>query len=492
MKKLMLTLTSSLLLAGAAQAQSLTMAMSAQPDVLDPHRTSATSAFQVMKSLYDTLAEVGKNGKLTPALAESWTIAKDGLSWTFKLRAGVKFHDDTTLDAADVKATIERLQDKASPKASEFRAITKIETPDARTVVMRLSAPNPALLASLSSGWGAILPSEKMASGHDFANKPVGTGPFTLDRWTRDSFVRLSRNPDYYKGAPRLATVTLRFVSESALQMQGLLSGDFQIIDSIPIADIDKLEANKAVKVVEEPSSLVLVASINNRRPYLSDPRVRQALNYAVDKQVVLKVAYGGGSPVGTFYEAGSPWTPDDVKPYPQDIARAKSLLQQAKVPADWTIELVLPQNYPTHVTAGQIIQNQLEQVGIKAKIRLVEWGVWLSDVYSGKYDYDITVVGHTGKLDPTGRLTGYGDPAKNYVGYNDSGVVKLLAEAAQSTDADEREALYARALRQFNVDAPFIYLGTPSRRYATRANVQGFWITPALDTLDFREARLN
>lgn len=481
------------LLISAAGAQTLTLAMSAQPDSLDPQATAATAAFQITKSLYDTLVEVDQKGEIVPALASSYDVSPDGLTYTFHL-VSTTFSDGTSLDSGDVKATVERITSAAlaSPKADEFKAISSIDTPDASTAVFHLSTPNAAMLATLASGWGAILPSEKIAAGNDFANTPVGTGPFVLKQWTRDSNLILTRNDHYYQGAPKLEQVTIRFVQDSSVQYQGLVAGEFDIIDTVASADQPSVESNPDLRLVREPSGLVLVAALNNRRAYLSDPRVRVALNLAVDKQVVLDAAYGGGTPVGTFMEAGSPWLPDSIKPFPYDPEKAKALLKEAGVPADWTLDIVLPQPYEQHIQAGQIVQDMLSEVGVSGKIRIVEWGVWLSDIYRGAHDFDITVVGHTGKLDPTGRLGGYGDPDTNYVGFDDPAVVTELQQAAATTDVAERKALYAKVLTAMHDEAPFLYFGTPFRVRAQRANVQGFWATPLLDSFDFRTTTLN
>jgi peptide/nickel transport system substrate-binding protein len=488
------TIAMALALMGASSANSLIMAMSAQPETLDPHTTAATSSFQVMRSIYDTLVEVDRQGNLVPALAESWTISDDGLSWRFHLRDGVTFHDGSPLTSADVKATLGRLvsEEIASPKADEFAAIDTIETPDALTVVLRLTQPSPPLLASLASGWGAILPAEKIAAGHDFGNDPIGTGPFRLERWVRDSHVELRRFEAHYAGSPQLERVTIRFVADSALQVQGLLAGEFDVIDSPAPADQELIERNPDLRLVRDPSGLVLVVAINTRRPYLSDVRVRQALNYAIDKESVLEVAYGGGEPVGSYMEAGSPWLPETITPYPYDPERARALLQEAGVPDAWQLDLVLPQPYEAHINAGQMVQAMLRAVNIDAQIRIVEWGVWLGEVFRGARDFDLTVIGHTGKLDPTGRLGNFDAAERNYVGFENPRASELMRRAAVSADWQERQALYAEVLQIMHQEPPFVYLGTPYTTYAHRAHVEGFWITPLLDTFNFREVTLR
>ncbi|MFA5551365.1 MAG: ABC transporter substrate-binding protein [Trueperaceae bacterium] len=478
---------------GAALAQTLTMAMAAQPDTLDPQVTAATAAFQVSKSIYDTLIEVDRAGNLVPALAASYAVSPDGLTYTFEL-VEATFHDGTALDAADVVATLDRIraEETASPKRVEFQGIVSVAAQSDRTVVVTLSEPQPALLSSLASGWGAILPSEKLAEGHDFGNQPVGTGPFSFVGWTRDNAITLAANPDYYQGAPQVEQVVIRFVTDSAVQLQGLLTGEFDVVDTVAAADQPVVEANPSLTLVREPSGLVLVAGINTRREYLSDARVRQALNLGVDTAIVMEVAYNGGSQVGTFMEAGSPWYPESVQPFAYDLETARALLREAGVPQGYTLDLVLPQPYEAHIQAGQIVQDYLRDLGLDARIRIVEWGVWLSDTYGGPRNFDITVVGHTGKLDPSGRLTGLGDPRTNYTGLDDPKLVGLIATANITPDHAARQALYTEALERIHEAAPFIFFGTPDRVYARQTNVAGFWMTPLLDSYDFREARFE
>lgn len=491
MHRLIVTLLA-LLLVGITAARSVTVATTAQPDTLDPHVTSATSAFQSAKSIYDTLVEVGRDGAIVPSLAASYATSLDGLTWTFTLRDGVTFHDGSAFDAADVAASLARLAAEGSPKRDEYTMIAGIATPDAGTVVLTLSAPAPALLATLASGWSAILPSELIAAGHDFGNRPVGTGPFAFQTWVRDAYLELAANPDYFQGAPAIDGVTLRFVPDSAVQLQGLRTGEFDIALGISPVDFDVVRADPALELVQGPSGTVLVASLNNRRPYLSDPRVRRALNLAIDAETVLDVAYGGGVPGTTFMEAGSPWLPDFLEPFGYDPEQARALLAAAGVPQGWILDLVLPQPYETHVTAGQIVQDMLSDVGVNAEIRVVEWGVWLGEVYRGERDFDITVIGHTGKLDPTGRLNGYGHADRTYVGYDNPEVAGWIDRAAVTSDPNTRASLYAQALTRMHDEAPFVYFGTALATHARGAGVEGFWVTPLLDTYDFRSVTVR
>jgi peptide/nickel transport system substrate-binding protein len=488
-----LALSVLVLLLNSALAQALTVAVSAQPDTLDPQATAATSAFQTTKSIYDTLVEVAPSGEIVPALALGWEISADSLSWTFQLRDDVLFHTGEVLTSNDVRATLERARDEnfASPKAAEYKTITGILTPDEQTVVLTLSAPTPALLAGLASGWSAILPASLIEAGHDFGNDPVGTGPFRLQRWVRDSFIELVRNDAYYQGPAGVESVTIRFVNDSAVQYQGLLAGEFDIIDQPASADFPLIESNPDLVLSRGPSGLVNVAAMNTRRAPFDDVRVRQAMNYAIDKEVINEVAYGGGYLIGSFMEYGSPWLPDDIEPYPYDPEQARALLAEAGYADGFSFDMALPQPYDPHILAGQIMQSQLAEIGVTANIRIVEWGVWLSEVYSGPFDYDMTVVGHTGKLDPTGRLGGYARDT-NYVGFSTPELTKVLEQAAISSDWDERAELYGTALRILHENAPWVFLDTPFTNIAHQANVSGFWVTPLLDTYDYRSVTIN
>lgn len=491
LKFLVLTILVTLL--GSALAQSLTVAVSAQPDTLDPQATAATSAFQTAKSIYDTLVEVAPSGEIVPAIASAWEISDDGLSWTFELRDDVRFHNGESLTSSDIRATLDRARDEdfASPKINEYQTISEILTPDEYTVVLNLSKPTPALLAALASGWSAILPAGLIEADHDFGNEPIGTGPFKLERWVRDSFIELVRNDDYYLENAKVESVTLRFVNDSAVQYQGLLAGEFDIIDQPASADFPLIESNPALVLSQGPSGLVNVAAMNTRRAPFDDVRVRQALNYAVEKDVINEIAYGGGYKIGTFMEYGSPWLPADIEPYPYDVEKARELLAEAGYADGFEFDMALPQPYDPHIMAGEIMQSQLAEVGVKANIRIVEWGVWLSEVYGGPYDFDITVVGHTGKLDPTGRLGGYLQDT-NYVGFSTPELTAALEVAAVSADWDERAELYGTALRILHEGAPWIFLDTPFTNIAHQAGVSGFWVTPLLDTYDYRSVTFD
>jgi peptide/nickel transport system substrate-binding protein len=474
--------------AASVEAKTLNFALAGNPDTLDPHKTSGTLTFQTIKSLYDTLAETDMTGKIVPALADKWQISDDGLVWTFLLKKGVVFHNGDKLTSKDVKATLDRIMDKAtgSPKAKEFKSIVSIETPDDATVILKLAQPTSPLLASLASGWGAILPKGLIDAGHDFGTQPVGTGPYVLKKWIRDSRIVLQKNNDYWmKGIPKLEEIVMHIIPERAVSVQGLISGQVDVAYVIDRDDLPMLEASPDVKIEKSLTALIMVMSMNCSNPVLKDIRVRQAINHAIDKQKVLDVAYGGGKPIGTFMDYGNAYYKDFSGLYPYDPEKAKALLAEAGIDPDTTLDLFLPQNYELHVKAGEMYQDMLTKVGLKVKIKLVDWSTWLSDVYRGT-KYDLTVIGHTGKLDPDGTLGGYGT-ASRYVKWINPRAAELIVGARKVSGFENRKKMYDEALEIMAKEVPFMYLGSSYRYTAVRSNVSDFKMTPKLDTFDFR-----
>jgi peptide/nickel transport system substrate-binding protein len=466
-------------------------ALPGNPDTLDPHATSGTLTFQVIKSFYDTLAEVDAEGNIVPSLAESWTITPDGRTWTFNLRPNVYFHNGEPLKAMDVKATFERVLSPAtaSPKAADFGPITNINTPNDSTVIFVFSTPFAPFLASISSGWGAILPASLIKTGHNFASQPVGTGPYTLVEWIRDSHIAMKKFDRYWMtGLPKVENVSFNIILEPSVAVQGLLSKQIDYVYNVPNDDIPQLEASSHITLEKIQGATVLVMSINTSAPGLDDLRLRQAVNMAIDKQMVLDVVYGGGIPTATFIDAANIYYKDFTGLYPYDPEKARALVTQVGSAAQREFLMVLPQNYEMHIRAGQIYADMLSKVGIKTRIRMVDWSTWLSDVFNaqtgGKFDF--TVIGHTGKLDPDGALGGYGDPAR-YVRWTNPECLSLVNQAKTVTDPVQRKALYDRVLEIMAREVPFMYLGTAYGTNAFQSDISGVIQTPKLDSFDFR-----
>ncbi|MDR3200906.1 MAG: ABC transporter substrate-binding protein [Spirochaetales bacterium] len=478
---------------GQKEDRLLRYALAGNPDTLDPQKTSGTLTFQVAKSVYDTLVEPDAKGVLKPALAESWTTSADGKLWTFRLRRGVAFHNGNPFTSKDVKATIQRIKDPAtaSPKAIEYAAIRDILTPDDFTVQFALTVPSAPLLATLASGWSAILPASLIEAGHDFASRPVGTGPFVFETWIRDNKITLKKNSAYWMpDAPRVSGLDFRVILERAVQVQGLLTGQLDVCDLYDDVDVPLLEKNPATRTEKILTSRVDVIAINTSRTPLSNLKIRQAITHAIDKQSVTDIAYGGGEAIGTFMDFGDPYYKDFTGLYPYDPEKAKALVAESGYVFEKPLEMVVPQNYEYHIRAAQLYQEMLEKAGIPVRIRLVDWSTWLADVYQ-KANFDLSVVGHTGKLDPDARLGGYGTE-KPYVRWLQPEVARLVEQARSLSSFEERKKIYDRVLEIMAREAPFVYIGTAYRYTGIRENVEGYIMLPKIDTPDFRFVTLK
>ncbi|MFO7850376.1 MAG: ABC transporter substrate-binding protein [Spirochaetia bacterium] len=471
------------------EPKEVTLAMSGNPDTLDPHVTSGTLTFQTINSFYDNLIEPNEEGELVPALAESYDVSDDYLTYTFHLREGVTFHDGEAFTSEDVEATYERIldPDTASPHEDEFNVISEINTPDEHTVVFELSEPYSPLLGSIASGWGAILPKHLIDEGHDFDSEPVGTGPFVFTEWVRDNQVTMEKNEDYWMdGVPKVDEVVLQIIPEQSVQLQGLLSGQVDITYIVEETDIPRIEDSDDVTLQQGLSSLALVIAINCERDYLDNVKLRQAMNMAIDREEVLDIVFSGGEPIYTFMDYNDPYYVDLSDKYPYDPDKAEEMIGELDIPEDETFTMFLPQNYPLHVKSGELYQEMLEEVGLNIELKMVDWSTWISDVYSDG-QFDLTVIGHTGKLDPHGRLANYGQADKTYVNWENEKVAELIKEARKVADFDEREELYTEVLTIMSEEAPFVFVGTSYRYIAHQKDVTGFYLTPKLDEFEFR-----
>ncbi len=229
----------------------LVVAVAADPDGLDPHKTVAAATFQITRNIYDTLVQTDEKGRIVPDLALSWAPSADGLTWTFTLRQGVRFHNGRTMTAADVKYSFERLlaPETASPRAKDFAVIKSIAAPDDKTVVFELKSPSAAFLSNLAYGWAAIVPQEAAATLRDH---PVGTGPFQFVEWVKDSHVALKRFDGYFlPGVPYLDAATFRVITDPAARMAALRAGEVDVIPELPAQDVAAVRQDPDLNIIE-------------------------------------------------------------------------------------------------------------------------------------------------------------------------------------------------------------------------------------------------
>ncbi|MFO1269581.1 MAG: ABC transporter substrate-binding protein [Rubrivivax sp.] len=474
-------LAAALLLAGTAfsapaaaqRKDSLVLAMTLEPAPgLDPTAGAASAIGEVtLYNVYETLTKVNSDGRVTPLLAESYTPSADLKTWTFKLRRGIKFHNDEPFDAQVVKFSFERAvaKDSTNKDKATFANIASIDTPDPHTVVLNLKNGNPDLPFQLGSATAAIV-EPKSAAGN--GTKPIGTGPYKLDAWNRGSSIVLVRHEGYRAAKDvKIKRVTIRFISDPAAQVASLLSGDVDVFPRVAAArSLKQFEANKKFQVLTGGSRAKVILAMNNKRKPLDNVAVRQAISAAIDRKAVIEGAADGfGVPIGSYYTPGAPGYIDLTAMNAYDPAKARALLHRAGVVPPLELTMTLPPT-PYARQGGEVIAAMLDKVGIKAKIQNVEWAQWLSGTY-GQKSYDLTVIAHVEPLD-------FGNFARPnyYWGYESAKFNELWGRIQATVKPDERNKLMAEAQRLVADEAVAAYLYQPTWITVANARVKGLW----------------
>ncbi|MEJ5914553.1 ABC transporter substrate-binding protein [Pseudokineococcus sp. 1T1Z-3] len=462
---------------GDGSGGTLVAAVSAQPDQLDPHVTSAYASFQVLENVYDTLVVPSPEDLvMEPSLATGWETSEDGLTWTFTLREGVTFHDGSDLDAADVVYSFNRIIDEELNPSFRFADVASVEEGDGGTVVITLTQPTPNLLALIGSYKGlAILP-EGAAEDYDLTTEAVGTGPFALESSDASGTV-LAAYPDYWDGAPTVDGVEFRYITEPAAALTALQTGEVQWTDNVPPQQVEALESDDAVELATVESVDYWYFSMNYDVPPFDDPAVRRAIATAVDREAVAEAAtFGAGQanqtaiPQGSFYAS-------DYAPYPSDTEAAIAILEEAGVQTPIQMGLMVTDELPASVTAAQVVAAQLEPIGVEVSIQTEDFATWLDRQSQG--DFDAFLLSWLGNIDPfdfyqSQHIT---DGASNYQGYSNPEVDALLEEAAVETDEDARKALYDEASAIIVDDASYVYLYNPDVVQAWAPGLSGYTI---------------
>ena len=446
--------------------------MTLEPPGLDPTTAAAAAIAEVtLYNVYEPLTKINEDGSVAPLLADSWQASPDLKTYTFKLRKGVKFQNGEPLDSAAVKFSFERAAAPASTNKDKslFQSFESVSAPDADTVVIALKYSEPNLPFLLGQASASII--EQKSAPTD-ATQPVGTGPYTLGAWTKGSSITLAKWPDYRNaGAIKLAKVTIRFISDPAAQIAALLSGDVDAFPRVTARSLAQFKSDPRFKVLIGGSRAKTIVGINERHKPLDDVRVRRAIVAAIDRKAMIEGAVDGfGVPIGSFYAPGSLGYVDTTGINPYDPEKAKKLLAEAGVatPIELTLKLPPP---PYARQGGEILVAQLAKVGIVAKIENVEWAQWLSQVYTGPHNYDLTIVSHVEPFDLV-KLT----ESDFYLGYK-SDAFNALYKSIMTTPAEaERAKLLGDAQRMLATDAVAGFLFQPQWITITSKRLKGVW----------------
>ncbi|WP_163541927.1 ABC transporter substrate-binding protein [Occultella kanbiaonis] len=464
--------------AGQSAGEILNVAIGGEPDQLDPNKTSSYFSFQVLENVYDTLVETDANLEMQPALAETWETSDDQLTWTFQLREGVTFHDGSEFTSEDVLYSYNRIIDEELSNAWKFAAISDIQAPDEYTVEITLAQPTPNLLSNLGGFKGMAIVSQENVESGEITTAPIGTGPFSLTEYVSGDHISLTANPDYWGGAPSIGGVEFQFISEPSTALAALRSGEIAWTDVVPPQQVAELEGDDAVELGVAPSSDYWYLALNEANEPWNDPRARQAIAYAIDRDAIIQaVSYGTATANQLAIPEQSIWyTAYDT--YSTDLDRAQDLLDEVGFTGG-TLDLLVTTDYPETVTAAQIIAANLEPLGLEVSIRQPDFSTWLDEQNTG--NFDMLMMGWLGNIDPDDFYYAqhHSAGASNAQGFANAEVDELLDAGRVETDQDARYDLYAQAATIIADEASYIYLYNPSVIQAWSPDLTGYEVLP-------------
>jgi peptide/nickel transport system substrate-binding protein len=367
----------------AAPEGRLVVAVPSEPTTFDAHVFSDQPTYNVILNVYDTLLERGPDMQLRPLLAESYRLLDDR-TWQFKLRKGVKFTNGEPFNAAVVMWNVERMLDPAtkSKNIGRVNAIERVDVVDDLTVNIRTKAPYPILDAQLARVVHMMAPRYVQEKGAAYAAaNPVGTGPYRVVKWTKDDELVLEANEGYWRGAPRIKTVVFKPIPEPATRAYAITNGEVDIAVGIAPPMVAGVEAGGRAEVRKTPSLEVMYAGMFDAVPPTDSKKVRQAINYGVNVDAIIKNVMDGYGErrAGLLAREAFGFDPA-VKPYPYDPAKARQLLAEANYPADAEFIVNVPMGrYLNEKAIGEAIAGDLRKIGMKAVVRTHEWGNYVA-----------------------------------------------------------------------------------------------------------------
>jgi peptide/nickel transport system substrate-binding protein len=487
----------------AAEPSVLRIGVASEPRDLDPQNFSESTSHSILLHVHNTLYELNKELIPVPALAESYELSEDQLTWTFKLKSGINFQDGTPFTAEAVKAIVDKSIGPEPPTRASFMPAADLDSAtaiDDYTVEIKTKRPIGPFLYMLSGpAWSINSPAAYEKYGEEATKNPVGTGAYQFVEWKPGEYLVLERNPDYWREEPFYDRLEYYFVPEDATRVALLESGDLDVITNVPPTELPRLEEDPDLDVEIVELNRILYIAINNLLPYLDDPRVRQAMNYAVDKQAIIDSIVGGlgevaNSPVPRLTFGHVP-----VGEYPYDPDKARSLLAEAGVPDDFEVDLWLPQGrYFQGEAVGQAVANYLREVGLNVNDEVIEYGTFNASIRlppeeskaqmymlgwaASSLDAEMALKSPLTTSDwaPNGANRGF---------YSNPKVDELIDDARATMDLEKRKGLYGEAEKLIWDDAPWIFTHFMKIPIAYRHGITGIHVWP-VEPIDVREAK--
>ncbi|WP_301171330.1 glutathione ABC transporter substrate-binding protein [Brevibacillus nitrificans] len=473
--------------ASASAQKTLIIARQSDANNLDPHFISAINAASVVHhKVYEGLIQRDESMEFKPMLATEWKQVDD-VTWEFKLRQDVKFHDGTPFNAEAVKATIARVLDEkvGSPRATQFKMIKEVKAIDDYTVQFKLEYPYSPLLSILANHEGSILSPKAIEQyGKDLSKHPVGTGPFVFESWTPGQEIVLVKNENYWGEKVKVDKAVFKVVPEDTTRIAMVETGEAHIAEPLPVTEIDRVKNSPQLELYRSEGLGTEFVGFNTKKKPFDDLRVRQAINYAIETDAIIQGVYNR---VGT--RANSAMSPkvlgysDNVQGYTFDPNKAKTLLKEAGYPNGFKTT-IWTGDRKERINAAEVIQSQLKGIGIEVEVKVLEYGAYLDAEDNGETDMFIS---------GWGNATGDGDynqynlfhssslgKGGNTTFYVNKEVDQLIEEGRREQDPQKRRDIYARALQIESSEAPMVPIRNLENVAALGKNIKGFWISPS------------
>ena len=454
---------------------------------LDPHFQNALARQQRTQNIYSYLVQADKDIRIQPDLAEKWEISPDGKTYTFSLRQGVKFHNGRELISDDVKYSIDRIRDpnKASQGKGLMASIDTVDASDKYVAKVMLKEPDSGLLAALASAWGAIVAKEEVEKNGDSLDKAdAGSGPYMIEDWIPNQSLKLKKFADYYdKNVGFLDGITFQVIPEESAIIAQLRSGNVHLTS---------LKDNKNFQVVKDVPNLDTLRGprlgfdyldIDNQREPFNKVEVRQALQYALDREEFLAVCTSGlGTLISPVPPALKDYTldPASLPEYKQDLNKAKELLAQAGLPNGFKTSIDIIPAFATMVTGAQVLADQLKKVGIELEIKQFEYGVWLERFNSHQFELAWNVTGGNADPDPLLRSRLHSKTGANQNNSTDTEIDKLLEEGKAITDLAKRKEHYANVQKVLVQKVPQVWMFSSDLIHVMKKTVKGYESHPS------------
>jgi len=471
----------------------LTVGLDGEIDTIDPLKSVTIVGNQVEQQMYEALvtATPALDG-VVPRLATSWDVSADGLSYTFHLRPGVKFHNGKDFKAEDVKFTFDRVLNKdfGSPRAANFSVVDQVNVVDDATVQFVLKTAYAPLLDQLD---GVFI--EPNLPDNDFSKTPIGTGPFSFVEWISGDHIQLAKNPNYWiAGQPYIDGVTFRPIVEPSTRVVDLQSGNVDLLNAVPLKDADSLKQNNRLQVWSVAGVVRDHVGFNNSQaPFKDNPNLRRAIAWAIDRQTIAdQLLYGWGKPAQIpVPETNWAYTTELNNPAGYDLAKAKSYYDQAD-PKPTSITVKVSPTYPDEVKMAELMQQSLAQIGLDLQIQQLEWSSWIKDVVSdGNYQMEIVLI--SGGIDPDDFYYQWLHSGEvfNLVRYSDANMDQMLLQARTTLDQGQRKTMYTQIANKMLDDVPWSHIVYRQSVMSGTADLKDFVMTGRYD-MDFRSIWLD